>query len=313
MEKISIFILCTVFLAMAGLAAESPAQRAIALSGLQKPHQISVDGNDLYVFDEADYSLHVYSISPFALRTKIGNKGDGPHEFKYLPFVHPGPENLAVTDFTKTLWFSKNGDVLKAKEYTDFPDFDLNSEMLLIPVKENFVRITADHDKEKRHIFLLDSEFNPIKTLYEGPFIWRRGAPVHYRTDTVCRDGSIFISDTQKDFCIVAFDHAGKELFSTHIERDDEKEALPLLHQYCVSDGRIYAVTTTKREGNSETLVIDMEGNVTRRMYVPLRSLRPDRGVLRYDLFDVDCSTLYELIMNSETGNWELLITELNI
>jgi hypothetical protein len=122
------------------------AQETIILQDVQKPHQVAVDGNDLYIFDEADYSLHIYSISPFALKLKFGKKGEGPQDFKCLPFVYVLPEALACTDFTKTILFSKNGNFLKVKEYTDFEDFDLNSEMLLIPIKEHYLRITADHD-----------------------------------------------------------------------------------------------------------------------------------------------------------------------
>jgi hypothetical protein len=43
------------------------AQKTLILPDVKKPPQIAVDGNDLYVFDEADYSLHIYTISPFAL------------------------------------------------------------------------------------------------------------------------------------------------------------------------------------------------------------------------------------------------------
>ena len=103
------------------------AQKITVLPDLQKPHQIAVDGNDLYIFDEADYSLHVYTISPFSLKLKIGKKGDGPYDFKYLPFVYVQPESLACTDFTKTIWFSKKGEVLKIKDYAEFMDFDLFS------------------------------------------------------------------------------------------------------------------------------------------------------------------------------------------
>jgi hypothetical protein len=298
---------------LAVLATTSYAQTTISLPYLQKPHQIAVDGNDLYVFDEADYSLHVYTLSPFAARMIIGKKGDGQHDFKYLPFVYVQSESLAVTDFTKTVWFSKKGDALKVKEYSDFPDFDMNSEMLLVPIKENYVRITADHDQNKRHVYLLDPGFNPIKELYEGPFTWRRGSPVHYRTDTVCHEGMIFISDTEKDFFMAIFDHTGKDLFSIKLGREDEKPSQPLLHQYCVSDGRIYAATTMKKEGKTEMFVIDMSGSIVKRVLVPLPSIRPTRGVVRYDLFDVDQSRLYEIVKNVETGNWELLITELDI
>lgn len=119
------------------------AQKSYDLTGLEKPHQIVLDGDDLYIFEEADYSLHVYSISPFTSISKLGQKGDGPHDFKYLPYVYVQSEELAFTDFTKTVWFSKIGEVLRAKPYSDFADFDLNSEMLLFPAGENFLRITV--------------------------------------------------------------------------------------------------------------------------------------------------------------------------
>jgi hypothetical protein len=288
------------------------AQETIILPDVQKPHQIVVDGNDLYIFDEADYTLHVYSISPFALKLKIGKKGDGPQDFKYLPFVYVLPEALVCTDFTKTLWFSKNGNFLKAKEYSDLSDFDLNSEMLLIPIKQRYLRITADHDQQKRHVYLLNSEFKTIKELYEGPFTWRSDAPIHYRTDTFCSSGKIFISDTQKGFFIVVFDVNG-DLIQT-IDKSQEVEKvpdLPLLHQYCVSDNKIYATTYKKMDNKTEMIVLDLKGSILQRLYLPLASIQPKRGVLRYDLFIVYREKLYELIKNEETGKWELLITDL--
>ena len=280
------------------------AQKTFVLADMQKPHQVAVDGNDLYIFDEADYSMHVYTISPFALKSKIGKKGDGPHEFKYLPFVYVQPETLAFTDFTKTIWFSKKGTVLKVKEYTDFKDFDLNSEMLLFPIKEHFLRITADHDQQKRHVYLLNSEFKTIKELYEGPFTWRSDSPVHDRTDTLCYKDLIFISDTQKGFHIIVFDDKGNHLLT--IDKDQ------LLHQYCVSNDKIYATTNKKKDNKTEMIILDLKGRILTRLYLPLTSIQPERGVLRYDLFVVDQEKLYEVIKNKETEKWELLITDLD-
>lgn len=279
------------------------AQKMHDLADLQKPHQVAVDGNDLYIFDESDYTLHVYTISPFELKLKIGKKGDGPHDFKYLPFVYVQPETLAITDFTKTIWFSKKGKVLKVKEYTDFEDFDLNSEMLLFPIKEHFLRITADHDQQKRHVYLLNSEFKTIKELYEGPFTWRSDAPIHYRTDTLSYKDLIFILDTQKGFYIQIFDDKGNHLLTI-----DKSQ---LLHQYCVSKDKIY-VTTNKKKGNkTEMIILDLNGRILKKLFLPMPSIQPKRGVLRYDLFVVNQEKLFEVIENKETKKWKLLITDL--
>ena len=147
-----------VLLSMLLIAANLSAQTTIVLPDVQKPHQIAVDGNDLYVFDEAEYSLHVYAITPFSPKLKIGQKGDGPRDFKYLPLASIQPESLTYT----------------------------------------------------------------------------------------------------------------------------------------------------------EMLVLDLEGRVLKRLGLPLPSIRPERGVLRYDLFTVSQDKLYELVQNKGTGKWELLITDLN-
>ena len=287
------------------------AQETIVLTDLQKPHQVAVDGNDLYIFDEADYSLHVYTISPFALKLKAGQKGDGPRDFKYLPYVYIQPASLTCTDFTKIIWFSKKGEVLKAMEFSELKDFDLNSEMLLIPVKENFLRITADHGQMKRHVYLLDSKFGTIKNLYEGPFVWQEGSATDVRTDTLSSQGLVFIADTL-GFRITVFDDKGNLLRTIDKSRDVEKISdRALLHQYCVSDGKIYATTYKKMDNKTEMLILDLEGRILRRLYLPLASIRPGRGVLRYDLFTVGLDKLYELIQNRETGKWELVVTDL--
>ena len=78
-------------------ATNASAQTTIVLPDIQTPHQILVDGSDLYVFDEADYSLHVYTISPFAPKWEYGRKGDGPQVFKHLPLVSVQPDSLTCT------------------------------------------------------------------------------------------------------------------------------------------------------------------------------------------------------------------------
>jgi hypothetical protein len=294
------------------IATSLSAQQTFVLPSLEKPHQLVVDGNDLYIFDEADYSLSFYTISPFALKLKFGKKGDGPQDFKYLPMVYVQPETLVCTDFSKTLWFSKDGRFLKVKPYSDFKMLTLEAEIILHPVRDNFVLITADHNNEKRNIDLLNTEFRTINVLYEGPFIWRTEAPIHYRTDTVVHNGQIYISDTQKGFYITVFDDHGNHLLTIDKSREVEKVPnFPLLHQYCVSGDKIYAVTYKKKDNKTEMIVLDLKGRILKRLYLPLTSIQPKRGVLRYDLFTVSGEKLYEVVKNAETGKWELLITDL--
>ena len=83
------------------------------------------------------------------------------------------------------------------------------------------------------------------------------------------------------------------------------------LHQFCVSDGRIYATTYKKVDGNTEMIVRDVEGRMLRRLHVPLASIRPGRRPLRFELITVNRGKLYELVRNAEKGAWELVVTDL--
>jgi hypothetical protein len=78
-----------------------------------------------------------------------------------------------------------------------------------------------------------------------------------------------------------------------------------------VSDGRIYATTYKKVDGRREMIVLDLEGRILRRVYLPLTSIRPERGVVRYDLFTVSGGKLYELVQTAGKDTWELVVTDL--
>jgi hypothetical protein len=303
---------CLLGILVVSIAASVSARQTAVLADLQKPHQIVVDGNHLYVFDEADYSLHVYTMSPLAPTLRFGRKGDGPHDFKHLPFAFVQPESLVCTDFTKVIWFSKKGEVLRAMPFSALKDFDLSSEMLLVPVGDRFLRITADHGQLKRRVYLVNSRFTTLRMLYEGPFVWMQGSRTDFRTDTVTSGGLVFVSDTFKGFYISVFD--GKGTLLRTIDRSADVEEVPgraRLHQFCVSDGRIYATTYKKVDGKTEMIVLDLEGRILRRLYLPLASIRPERGPLRYDLFTVNHGKLYELVRNDQKGVWELVVTDL--
>jgi hypothetical protein len=185
--------------------------------------------------DEADYSLRVYAIPSYAPKLRIGRKGDGPHDFKYLPHVFVQPESPVCTDFTKIIWFSRKGDVLRAMPFSALKGFDIDSEMLLVPIGDRFLRITANHRTLKRYVDLMDSTFTFVKTLYEGPFVWMQGFRTDYRTDAVASGGLVFVADTFKGFYISVFDGEGTLLRT--IDRNADVEEVPnraRLHQFRV-------------------------------------------------------------------------------
>jgi hypothetical protein len=79
-----------------------------------------------------------------------------------------------------------------------------------------------------------------------------------------------------------------------------------------MSEEKIYATTYKKVDGKSEMIVLVLDGRILGRLCLPLASIRPQRGCLRYDLFTVSHGKLYELVRDAATGSWELVGSDLD-
>ena len=137
MKKLNLLFVCLI------LALPSTAGEIVPLEDITNPgYSFYVDGNELFLVN--DYSVYVYNLSPLKLKFKIGQKGDGPSDFKYRPLLYVYPDYIVALDYTKSLWFSRTGELLKTKDYSDFDDFNLGQEMRLLPVKNHYIRVIAD-------------------------------------------------------------------------------------------------------------------------------------------------------------------------
>lgn len=318
------------------------------LEGVRSPSSMAVEGNDLFVVDE-NHVVRVYSIEPFAPRFTLGGKGNGPRELQYLPSLWVASESIVVSDFTKSLWFTRGGQFREAVTYSDFPDFDPGQEMQLFPAGDRFVRNIVDHATRKRTIILLDSDLRSRSTLHEGLFDWNQvGGPggfnfLTHRIEVSAGDGEIYVSDTDKGFFIRVFDLDGKTIAT--IDRTSAEQALPVseadreelleevrqtrqenvflfakanarfpdtfppIHHVRYSEGRLYVTTHREMEGLHEMLVLDTRGRVLDKQFLPIPSFHHFRGPFRSDLFAVTGGTLFELVQNPETQAWEVLRT----
>ncbi|MFC1493608.1 hypothetical protein ACFL6O_06555, partial [candidate division KSB1 bacterium] len=207
---------------------------------------------------------------------------------------------------------------------------------------DNYVRITCDHDNNRRKVDLYGPDMKLIKKLHEGSYNWNSKTAFVPRITTVCSDGRIFISDSENGFIINVFDYHGVHLRTIDkndiIEKiritDEHKEAyfdevkntqsewvynnaknndfpefFPQIHNFQVSGNRIYGTTFNRNNDRHELLILDLEGNILKRDFVEMRSKMNYRRILRTDLFAFDNGTLYEIVKNNETGNWEFLKT----
>jgi hypothetical protein len=72
------------------------AENVHPLPEIMKPNIIAVNENKLYISNQ--YSIIVYSLDDFSVLHRFGRKGDGPLEFRFLPFLYVFDEKLWVKE-----------------------------------------------------------------------------------------------------------------------------------------------------------------------------------------------------------------------
>lgn len=313
------------------------------LPGVSQPHSLHVIGNDLVFLD--GFTAHVYSLNPLEPRWSFGGEGDRPDQFKYWPRLALRGDTVIGLDFLKTSWFSLHGELLKTIPYSDFADFDTDMEMVLIPVGENFIRITVHHGSSRRFVQLYDRDLRFRTTLHEGLYDWR-GALPPYRVDVDSDAGHIVVSDSERGLFLSLFDTEGTLLRTIDRSADTEpvpiteadrsaylesvrqnedprlyeylrqnarfKDQLPVLNHVQLDDGKLYVTTEKTRDGNHELVVLDLEGRIEKTLFLPLRSKNPSRRILRFDPYVVHEGKLYEMVRDRTTRVYELWVTDLN-
>ncbi len=83
------------------------------LPELMRPTVVEVDASQNKIFIVDNTSVLVYSLNDLKLFKKIGRKGEGPQEFKYITSIHLLKKSLLVNSSGKISLFKKTGPSLK--------------------------------------------------------------------------------------------------------------------------------------------------------------------------------------------------------
>ncbi len=346
MKKLNLLFVCLI------LASPLTAGEIVPLEDITNPgYSFYVDGNELFLVN--DHSVYVYSLSPLKLKFKIGQKGDGPSDFKYRPLLYVYPDYIVALDYTKSLWFSRTGELLKTKDYSDFDDFNLGQEMRLLPVKNHYIRVIADHELCTQSVFLLNDRFEQIALLHEGLFDWwppnlrdptktTNFKLIRHTMGAVVRENHIFIHDSHRGFFVKVFDLTGKlvKTINYNSERcqriSDEFKAkaidsvvandpqgyytkipreafsfyafYPPMESLRTAENFLFATTYLEKDQGHEIVVMDLAGQIIKKVYPRLPSFKYFKSPLAKDLYAFDQGRLYQLVKNESTGLWEIHI-----
>ena len=330
-----------VFLILILLVGPGILTAAVELPDLRKPTRIVADSDRLFVVDGA--SILIYSLKDFSLLRKFGGMGEGPGELKGLfSFLEIRGNQVLVYSPGRLSWFSRDGVFIRQK--TD-PSLGLNYRM----VEEGFVgmKLVREPDGIYFGIFLFDANLKKVKEFYRyrHPFFGKRergkvnAVEVRFSSYQVNAD-KIYLD--QADGCIRVYDHRGealrticpalqkvpitaghqkrfldfwrtglKEEYKVFGERLEFPDYFPLIRDFLVADGHLYVLTYREREENSELLVLDLQGKLQKRLWVPMQKVNPLLPHL-FSLYTIHNHKLYILRDNEETETWEIEVTNLN-
>lgn len=339
MKKMNVFIII-----IAGLLVTSlPAKKITTLNEILKPDTLALGNNRIYISEGA--SVFIYSLKDFHLVKKFGKEGEGPREFKIIPFskmiVHPynNDGKIYISSFSKLSVYSKDGEFVKESKITPFAVFRPFQDMFLA---------TASTSDEKGHtvvaVNLYNEEFEKIKELYVSDMKVGESLTLNFPVNSFAfpsyRD-RVYVAAGKEGMVIDVFDKKGmklyrikkeyqpvkvteaykkktldwfkydplyKDFFDFMKKRITFKTYFPAIRRIFVADDRIYLLTYKKQAGNSECIVMDLNGNEEKRIFLPCPEIIGMDYLPKYDFYN---RTFYSLRENEEEELWELHVTEI--
>jgi len=301
--------------------------------------------NRLYIADKA--TVFIYSLDDLALLKKFGQMGEGPKEFKLLPFgdeglqIHPENGYLYITSVGKLSIFTKDG-IFKAENKT-IPNFFGD---LYKPVQGNFIGLGTAIEKNGHYVTvnIYNSQLKKIHELCKWPTPAQQGKGTRVYSQPYLihsYDKKIFISGTP-DFIIDVFNLKGVKIYTIQkdyqkirISENRKKQVLrwletgpeykhiypfmkpilfpdhyPAIRDFRLADKNIYILTYKRNEDeHKELCIMNIKGKILTKTFVPLK----DKHAFSLYPYTIYKDLLYQLIENDESEEWELTRFPLNI
>ncbi len=304
------------------------ADKPVTLVEILKPVDIDADAERLYVAEKT--SVCIYSLKDFKLIKKFGRRGDGPGEFRTITGVFPGSDTLYVSGVKKLYFFSKDGTYKKMLKTTSFiPLFDIFGDKFLgrsfvttEKVYYSAISILDSNLKQERELYRQELE-NSLKPISGSLAFWG------------C-DNKIFING--EDDKIHCFNDKGEEIrtitpkikkikvtgevkkrYVNYFKDNPKKKAIlamynnridfpkyyPAIKYFLVADEKLYVITYAKTDGKFECQVLDLDGKLLKKAFLPIIS----SSLTRTYSFIIKNGKLYQLVENEDEETWELHVT----
>lgn len=330
-----------VFMVLLLLGPFIQAKKIAVLSELMKPDMMVLEYDRIFITEGV--SVYIYSLKEFQLIKKFGKEGEGPREFKVSPtgppmMVMPYNDKLFVTSQAKVSVFTKDGEFIKETKVMPF--------QLYLPFKNKFVGTGTTADDKGQTVLsvnLHNEKFEKLKELYVSDFkvgpslIW--DFPINAVAFRPYKD-NVYLVAGKEGFVIDVFDEKGtklqrikKDYKSIKVPREYKDKTLewfktnpnfkqyweyfktrisfkshyPAIQDMFVEDERFYVLTYKKQKGNTECIIMDLQGNERKRVFVPVPEMV---GMDYYPKYDIYNRAFYTLVENEDEEVWELYRSE---
>jgi hypothetical protein len=310
------------------------AEKVAEFPELMQPVRITIDGNEMFVVDGRS-KIEVYSISEQKLLREISKSGQGPGEFRYLPFLKIFPDSVFLGAYNKIMVFSEGGKLIEERR--------LYPIAKAFPVGDNYVSFGTVREGADiyRTVNLLGPDLRKIKELHRHLRIRRKGGinPIRDYMDFDTLGDKIFIAESREDFLIEVFDDTGEKQYTIYKEVEkiritnefktayieqltarpggqgqEWKVAIdqwgveydrffPDIREFQVADDKIYVQTYRTEQRKTEFIVMDLEGNSSQSVFLPLYE---EGSLVDKHVYTFSNGDYYYLKYNDDKEIWEL-------
>ena len=319
-------------------------EKIVEFPDVMKPGRLKVSGDEIFIGE--GHTVKIYSLKTFKLKAKFGKKGEGPGDFKnIMPDFLLYQDRILGIDGNKIAWFSREGKFIKEKRIgsgTGFQFFPLNGKFVRGESINNKKIVISIYDWEFKKIKTFYERLAPGRRVIAGPGVkedaeWKMMRH-YFGFDYNEEAKKIFVFDGSKGFYIAVFDENGSKLYTIEKKLEKDKvtgtfkknaldelklnkliwphirkrtftffEYFPHFWSVKISDGKIYAATYKTGSDKTGFIILDLEGNILKEIFLPVKERRAGSD----GLFHFDKGKFYHLVENEDTEIWELHIHEI--
>ena len=315
-----------------------------------KPEMIQVFEDELFVVEGA--TIRNYTLPDLELKMKLGKPGEGPGELKitnqWYNTITVRKNYIFVDSLDKIVFFSRNGLFIKEqkKPYGIHQMVPVGNNFIAMKQADLKDKI------QFQSINLYDSKIKLIKQLYKqkSPIqsIARTTEMIPDILNFWVWDNNIYIEKSREGFLIEIFDSSGKKqhvirkkISSIKVTDNDKQRAVdkfkedpfvkqigwdelkkfskivfpemfPPIDSIIVDGKKIFVKTYKKWSNQQEYLVLDLKGNITKKVYLPQVNNAPLMAHLLGVKYYTICQEKFYFIQeNDDSEEWELHVFEI--